>query len=187
MTSQSLDKAGPRAIDWMRSLLFWACLFVAAALYAGVVLSPKVLTWLVLRAECAEGQWRLARLESQTAQLRRVVAAQQNDRRFIREQAHAAFDIASPGEQQISVSPHLMLKIGAVSDARQPPSALPAYATLLRRIAGSQRLADGLLVAAGSLVLFAFTFLYERTAVAPCYSEAAAGPGAPSAGSVGLT
>jgi cell division protein FtsB len=140
------------------SLAFWLSLFVAAALYAAVALSSKLCVYGSLHAEFESNQWRLVTLERQVNRLRRVVAAQQNDPAFVREQAQSDFELARPGEQRIPVDSHLTLQIGpGCKSAARRPVALPVYAPLARKIATSRELGSGLLAAAAALVIGAFT------------------------------
>jgi cell division protein FtsB len=142
----------------LSSLGFWLCLFVAAALYAAVALSSKLCTYGSLRAEFETNQWRLVTLERQVAQLRRVVAAQQHDPAFVREQAQSDFELSRPGEQRIPVDSHLTLHIGPGRIAATVrPVSFPVYAPLARKIATSRELSNSLLAAAAALVIGAFT------------------------------
>src|SRR5579872_846799 len=98
---------------WLTSLAFWLCLFVSAALYGSVTLSPKLLAYFTLNREYHANQWKLVSLEKQVARLQKVIDAQKNDPSFVREQARSDFDIASPDEQRIPVDSHLRLNIGS--------------------------------------------------------------------------
>lgn len=148
---------------WVISLAFWLCLFSAAALYATVTLSPKLLAYLTLNREHRANQWKLVALEKQVARLEKVIDAQKNDPAFVREQARSDIDVASPDEQSIPVDSHLRLDI-ATGNADLPvvPPNLPWYATLLGIVARSHAFANLLLGAAGVLILYAFAVLYER-------------------------
>jgi cell division protein FtsB len=145
------------------SFLFWLCLFVAAGCYAAVVLAPKLVVFESLEAEHAANQWRLVALEKQVAGLRKMIAAAKNDPAFVRELARSDFEIAHPDEQRIPVDSHLTLQIGG-SRAEVPArrTSLPAYAPLLEWLATSRRLGDLLLVAAGGLIIGAFTLFPVR-------------------------
>ena len=153
---------------WLTSLAFWSCLFTATGLYAIVVLSPKLLTYLILDREYVANQWRLVELSRQVAHFDKVIQAQTQDPAFIREQARAAFDVAPPNEQRIPVDSHLRLNIelGTKPPAR-PSRSLPWYAPLLGTVANSRPAGNVLLGSAAILVLFAFAFLFERR-VGPC-------------------
>src|SRR4051812_5631594 len=96
---------------WLASLLFWLCLFTAAALFGTVTLSPKLLAFLVLDREYRINQWRLVSQERQVAHLQKVIEAQTNDPAFMREQARSDFDLANSDEQRIPVESHLRLNI----------------------------------------------------------------------------
>jgi cell division protein FtsB len=160
----SFPRESPRGavLGGISSLLFWLCLFAAAALYAGVALSPKLIAHAALRETSDANQRRLVSLERHVEQLRRVIAAQKDDPAFLREQARSDFDITKPGEQRIPVEPHLTLQIGAGLDTAAPQAAPPAYMPIAQIIAGSRSIADCLLAAAAVLVVGAFTLLPAR-------------------------
>ena len=149
--------------DWLTSLGFWLCLVAAAALYATVTLSPKLLTFLTLNRAYRVNQWKLVSLERQVDHLQRVIDAQKNDPAFVREQARFDFDIASPDEQRIPVESHLRLNIGTGNaDLAVVPPDLPWYSPLFAAVVHTEVVADTLLVIAAVLVLYAFTFLNDR-------------------------
>jgi cell division protein FtsB len=148
---------------WANSVAFWICLFVSAGLYATVVLSPKLVAYLVLNREYVANQWRLAELSRQVAHFEKVIQAQKHDPAFIREQARSAFDVAPSKEQTIPVDRHLRLNIELGSNRlAAPPRSLPWYAPLLASVACSRRAGNVLLVSAMGLVLIAFTVFRER-------------------------
>ncbi|MBS0262737.1 MAG: septum formation initiator family protein [Planctomycetes bacterium] len=144
-------------------MAFWVSLFVAAGLYATVVLSPKLLAYLALNREYVANQWRLSELSRQVAHFDRVIQAQTHDPAFVREQARDAFDVAPPEEQRIPVDSHLRLNIElGPRKTAIPAKSLPWYASVLRLVANSRSLGTTLLCGAGALVVCAFSFLYER-------------------------
>ncbi len=151
--------------SWLVSLLFWLCLFTAAALYATVILSPKLLAFLVLDREYRMNQWKLVSLERQVAHLQRVIDAQTNDPAFMREQARSDLGMADLDEQRIPVEAHLRLNIESGNSGLSATQAeLPRYAVLLDFVARSHRVGNALLGAAAILVLYAFSRLYVRSA-----------------------
>lgn len=161
------DRSGS-LLGALRSLAFWLCLFVAAALYAAVALSSKLCAYGSLHAEFETNQWRLVTLERQVTRLRRVAAAQQHDPAFVREQAQSDFELLRPGEQRIPVDSHLTLHIGPGKSTAAPrPVALPVYAPLSRKIASSRELGNGLLAAAAALVIVAFTIFPAHRSADP--------------------
>lgn len=150
---------------WLPSLAFWLCLFVAAAFYGTVTLSPKLLAYLVLDRQYRTNQWRLVLEEKQVERLKKVIEAQTNDPAFRREQARSDLDMAGADEQRIPVESHLRLNIEtgtAGAPAARPE--LPAYAVLLEFVARSRSVGNTLLGAAAILVLYAFSRLYVRSA-----------------------
>lgn len=151
--------------DWLTSLAFWLCLVAAAVLYGMVTLSPKLLSFLTLNRAYHANQWKLVSVEKQVDHLQKVIDAQKNDPAFVREQARFAFDVASPDEQRIPVESHLRLNIGTGNaDLMVVPPDLPWYSPLFAAVACSPRVADTLLAISALLVLYAFTFLNDRSA-----------------------
>ena len=149
--------------DWLTSLGFWLCLVAAAALYATVTLSPKLLTFLTLNRAYRVNQWKLVSLERQVDHLQKVIDAQKNDPAFVREQARFDFDTASPDEQRIPVESHLRLNIGTgAANLQVAPAELPWYSPLLAAVGRSRHVSNALLFIAALLVLYAFAMLYER-------------------------
>jgi cell division protein FtsB len=166
-----LTEAVPREgrDGWLTSLAFWLCLIAAAALYATVTLSPKLLAFLTLNRAFQANQWKLVSLEKQVDHLQRVIDAQRNDPAFVREQARFDFDVASPDEQRIPVESHLRLKIGTGNaDLAVISPDLPWYSPLLAAVAHSRFVSNMLLGIAALVVLYAFTFLNDRRSVDDC-------------------
>lgn len=170
------------AQGWVTSLLFWLCLVLAASMYGGVALAPKLLSWLTLKQEHYTHQVRLVELERKVKYLGRVVDAMENDAEFAAQLARVDFDAARPGDERIAVDPMLSL------DARERPAATPALprtasllAPLLRQVTDRPELRRALLTIAAALILFAFTFLQEpavegRPSPAPPTETAPTGP-----------
>lgn len=166
----------------MTSLLFWLCLVLAASMYGGVALAPKLLSWLTLKQEHYTHQVRLVELERKVKYLGRVVDAMENDAEFAAQLARVDFDAARPGDERIAVDPMLSL------DARERPAATPVLprtasllAPLLRQVTDRPELRRALLTIAAALILFAFTFLQEpavegRPSPAPPTETAPTGP-----------
>ena len=149
--------------DGLSSLIFWICLFVAAGMYATVSLAPKLLAYLDLELDYRFNQWKLVELDRQVSHLDKVIEAQTSDPAFIQEQVRSSFDITRPDEQRVSVEPHLRLNIEvAAPTARNLAPTWPWYAPLVAVVARSREIVTALLCTAAALVLFAFTFLYDR-------------------------
>lgn len=144
----------------LSSLAFWMCLFAAAGLYGVVALSSKWCAHCALDAEHESNQWRLVTLEQQIGRMRQVIAAQQEDPAFVREQAQSDFALARPDELRIPVESHLMLQIGpGQPDVPGHSVSLPRYYPYIRSIARSREIGDGMLASAAALVIGAFTLL----------------------------
>jgi cell division protein FtsB len=151
----------PVESGWFVSLLFWLALLLAALLYGAVALSPKYMAWLETRREYHDGQVRLVALERQVGYLERVVSALESDPQFAAELARVDFDACRPGEEQIPVDARLSLD-GLVKETHAVRAArLPWYTPLVAQAAENEPLRRNLLIAAASMVLFAFTFLHE--------------------------
>jgi cell division protein FtsB len=163
--------AGEEGDGWLTSLAFWVCLIGAAALYATVTLSPKLLNFLTLNRSYQANQWKLVSLEKQVDHLQKVIDAQRNDPAFVREQARFDFDVASPDEQRIPVDSHLRLNIGTGNaDLAVVRPDLPWYSPLFAVVAHSRFVANMLLGIAALLVVYAFTFLNDGGKEVSCQS-----------------
>ena len=179
MQSATHSEERENSRGWLTSLAFWLCLFSAAALYAAVVLSPRLLTLLALQREHDSNQWRLVALKSQVDHLQKVIDAQRNDPAFVRELARSDFHVADAHEQRIPVDRHLRLNIEtARGDRPAAPPELPWYAPLLSVIADSRGISTAVLSAAAVLVLYGFTFLHVSTD-APTRDPASGSPRRP--------
>lgn len=146
------------------SVAFWLCLAIAAGLYGIVALAPRYLAYLHLHRQFHENQLQLVALERQARHLEQVTAALQNDPAFARELARMDFRTGNPDEQNIPVDRALALAIRpAAPDLDVRPPQLPWFAPLLELLAQSRRVTDMLLGLSAGLVIFAFTFLQDRT------------------------
>jgi hypothetical protein len=111
-------------------------------------------------------------------QLKEVVAALEKDPAFAEELARAEFDAIRPGEEVLPVAPELRLdpqraRPDAHPTSRRLPSWLPAIAVL----AQDHGLRSGLLAAAATLIIIAFTFLHEPVRRSRSLPERPVGPG----------
>jgi cell division protein FtsB len=147
------------------SLLFWSSLLTAAALYGGVVLAPKGVTWRTLQRQFHEQQTRLLELERHTEQLQLVVEALERDPQFVAELARLELDAARPGEELIAVDAGLSLNpwLQRLPDRKLTAPAPDPWLPHLQRLASDDRLRRGCLLGGALLVLFAFTFLHDPT------------------------
>ncbi len=146
------------------SLAFWFCLLVAAGLFAIVVLSPKLLTYIELKNEFYANQVRLVALEEQVGYLEKVSDALRNDPEFAKELARVEFGAARPGDERIQVDPSLSLD-GSSEEAQQPMPAQPILWPTgpLELLVHHPKIRIGALAAAAVITLLAFTFLPERS------------------------
>lgn len=172
--SRPRNRAGRAGRGTILSLAFWLCLLSAAGVFAGVTLSPKLLTRQTLAERYREQQFRLLRIEQQVEQLDRVVVALDRDPHFAAQMARLEFDVARPGEELIPVDQALTL--GTATE--QPPPErgrsveAQSWQPTLERLATDRVLRWQLLAAAAALVVLAFTFLQDSGIPVP---EAEAG------------
>jgi hypothetical protein len=164
-TSADDERPGPSPVwSGFVSLLFWTCLLTAAALYAGVSLTPKYVAWQDWDRQYRANQLELVTRESRCTQLEQVVTALKHDPQFAAELVRLEFDAQAPGEEVIPVSSRLAFHPPeAVADLPAPvaPKLLPwdPYVTAL---ATQQPLRRTLLGTAATLVLLGFTFLHDH-------------------------
>lgn len=146
------------------SLLFWLCVLVAAALFAAVGLSPKLIEQLRLRDEFAANQFRLVQVEQQNEQLEQVVNAIRQDKEFAAEMTRIEFDAVRRDEEIIPVESELRLSPRDIG-IPHVPAVMPRawYRPLLVPIAENDSLRRNLLTAAAALVVVSFTW-FQPTA-----------------------
>lgn len=147
--------------SWLGSVVGWMCLFLAAASYGAVHLSPRLLTMVKLQHEFDTNQLRLVLLENQLQELDRMAQALEQDPEFAAAMARSEFTADRPGEQRIAVEPHLTQQPHDLSpqlEVPEPP--WPWYTPLLKLVVDYRPLNTGLLVAAAFLILFAFVPLH---------------------------
>ncbi|RPI80732.1 MAG: hypothetical protein EHM42_11715 [Planctomycetaceae bacterium] len=147
----------------LASVAFWTSLFIAAGLYAAVVLAPKLIHHAELSRAHRANQWRLVELQRQIEYLKRVIDAHEFDPAFARERARSEFELRPVDEEQIPVPPHLKLQIGH----REPETAQrtvreasgPWYLPWLKQIVSRPIVGSALLAGAAVITVLAFTFL----------------------------
>ena len=146
-------------------LLFWLALLVAAALYGAVVLAPKLVSTQSLSRHVQQQQLRLLALERKTEQLEQVVNALDHDPEFAAEIARLELSIQRPGEEVLPVEAGLQLSPMSADLPELPgtPEVERWGQPVLGRIAADSQLRQILLGVAAGLVIFAFTFLQERS------------------------
>ncbi len=148
--------------SWVVSLLFWGTMLGAGLLYAAVALSPKLVFYLKLRDEHYQTQVKLVTLEHRVLYLKRVIHALEHDPEFAAEHARVELDAQRPGDERIPVDRSLYFTPDAQFDPSMfKKSILPWYMDLLEIVAEDQPRPRGLLIAAGLMSLFAFTFFQE--------------------------
>ena len=149
---------------WIVSVVFWLTLFIAAALYATVALSPKLERYLTLKRDHEAGQWHLVELENRVKQLDRVAAALEDDPQFAAELARSRFGAVQPGSDAISLSDELQINF-----TEAPPAPveieLPWYYAVVRQFASNAKLRWASLGTACGLVLLGFGFLHAKYAM----------------------
>ena len=147
---------------WIVSLAFWFCLFLAAAMYAVVVLAPKWHTYQNLNFEHRNNQLQLVSLEQNVKRLGTVVSALENDTELAAELARLDFGAVRPGDERLSVDEDLKMNVQSLQQLT------PQYVTrqagsseLVRLFSQNRRVRHLTLAVAGLLALFAFCFLIE--------------------------
>lgn len=146
----------------MISLIFWILLFLAACLFAAVVLSPRYLSYLELRNEYLSNQVQLVTLENQVEYLKQIAHSLEHDPEFRSEVARVDFDAVRPGEERITVAPDLALNLPQWNPHRKIPVTSRAwYVPMLSVLSENQKVRSSLLLTAAVIVVLSFTFLHE--------------------------
>lgn len=162
----SLISRTVRLASGVRSFLFWPVLLLAAALHAGVVLSPAIVESMELDEAYAARTESLARLEEQAAQLRRMEQALATDKGFRSRVALSQTGIPAPeGQVQISLSDDLRFdpqEGGAVAAAAPAERPHPWYESIARDLGERGPLRNRCVGGAMLLCLVAFVFLPVR-------------------------
>lgn len=148
----------------LTSILFWLILLVAATLYAGVALAPKIIQWQRWQQVYVAQRYQLVEQEDQVEALQRMVQALDQDPQFVAELVRLELDTTAAGEEVIPVDDEL------THDPRTVASTMPHGTPLavadpwepwLLVLATYDSLRTGLLTAAAILVIAAFTFLHD--------------------------
>lgn len=160
MTRTAADLTEPR-YDWIASLAFWLCLFVASVLFASVTLAPRLAAHIELKQEYSANQVELVGMESRMQYLERVAEALKTDPHFAAEVARIDFDAARPGDERIAVDKSLSLSAPKYDPLPDEVETAPWYEPLARFLAKSAALRPLTLLVAGSLVIVAFTFFHD--------------------------
>jgi hypothetical protein len=143
-------------------VLFWGTMLTACALYAVVALSSKLVVYQHIRNEHYQTQVNLVTLERQVMYLKKVMHALEHDPHFAAEQARVELGAERPGEDQIAVDESLHFTPDPVFDPSVfRDSILPWYTSLLEVFATNEKTRRGLLIAAATMALLAFTFFQE--------------------------
>ena len=144
------------------SLAFWFCLFLAAAMYAVVVLAPKWHAYQNLNSEHRNNQIQLVSLEQDVKRLGKVVSALENDTELTAELARADFGAVRAGDEQLAVDEDLKMNVQSLQQLTPPRISQQAGSSeLVRLFFQHRRVRHFTLAAAGLLSLFAFCFLIE--------------------------
>jgi hypothetical protein len=145
-------------------MLFWTCLLLAIALFAMVVLSPKLLAYWQLEKEHYDNQVKLVRLERQVEYLNKVASALETDAEFAKELARFEFDAFRPGDERIAVDRRLSLQAPQSPEPQfEPLAAASWFALPLRTFVDNRQNTNRALLTAAVLVVFAFAFLQESS------------------------
>jgi cell division protein FtsB len=157
MTIHRSQSSGEARHAWLGSLFCWLCLLMAAAIYAGLTLSPKALSLLLIQNEFESNERRLLRLRKEVDAMDNIAEALEKDPEFNAAMARADFEKERPGEQRIRVEPHLKLEARpAAAKLTLPDNPLPWYTPVLRLITEDRRISNGLAAAAALLAILCF-------------------------------
>lgn len=166
MTTTPHPAAPPSPSGLFVSLSFWFSLLTAAALFAAVTLSGKILDTERRAAEVAVEASRVDQLALEVHRLELKAHALETDSDYIAAVARQKLTPQSP--RTASVGPNVPDRPLDAASNLHTPIASDARLEILRpwmqRIAADSLLRARLLMAAAALVLFAFTFLHERSA-----------------------
>ena len=146
------------------SLAFWMSLLIAATMYAGVALSPKLADWINVRQQYLSNAMRLQELEDEADYLERVAAALKSDPEFAGHLVRANQNSGENDSEFVPVS-HDLLFGGSVRKTHEEPVVVqPAVADLVYHLASHHTHRHWLLAAAAGLTLTAFTLMNEAGA-----------------------
>ena len=149
---------------WIASLLFWLSLIVAVGLFAIATLSPRLHDWIRLRNRYHANQVRLVGLEKQIDFLSTVSSELRDNPDFAAELARVDLGLTRFGDERIPVSDELTLRTARqVSLQNTPEIPLPAWSPFVDQFALSRRLRLAIVVAAGVLIVLAFTCMNESS------------------------
>ena len=162
MSCRRARSIGNSVRGFVVSIAFWSCLFAAAACFAAVSLAPKYVTWLSVAVQHADNQRRLVVLERQMLQLKEVVSALRTGSGVCRGVCASGVRRGSTRRRGAAVAPELRLDPQRTGPLAASASRLfPPWFSIVAVLAQDRPLRTGLLVAAATLVIVAFTFLHE--------------------------
>ena len=149
------------------SLAFWITLVVAAMMYAGVSLSPKLADWMQARKQLTSNAYRLQQLENEADYLERIAGALKKDPQFAERLVQLSQSPASEAALQDSQMIAAQLRPETKSAAKKSETgwlANPRVHSAVIRLASDLDLRRWLLIAAAGSTLFAFTFFNDAGA-----------------------
>jgi hypothetical protein len=159
----TLGAARESALGIVLSCAFWVSLAVSAALFALVVLAPKLLTHRELQDEAYVNQVCLVTLEGQVERLEKAATALKNDPELATEMLRSEFGAARPGDERIRVDSELSAAAPPPPpEVATPPASFESFQPVLEAFGRRRGLRLTSLAAAAVLTLLAFTFLHER-------------------------
>ncbi|MDA0832424.1 MAG: hypothetical protein O2955_13280 [Planctomycetota bacterium] len=157
-----LDEYDESPASWLISLIFWSCLIAAGTLYGAVAIAPKLQKYLEVRHQFLANQMHLVQIEKETAYLKRVRDALENDPEFAAQMAQVDFQIGRTDAEMIPVDSELMRGARDFSSESSPTIAPiePSY-PFLQVLAESHFWRSFLITMSAGLTLTAFTFLHH--------------------------
>ena len=148
----------------LMSLAFWITLVVAALMYAGVSLSPKLADWMQARQQLTSNAYRLQQLENEADYLERIAGALKKDPQFAERLVQLSQSPASDAALQDSQMIAAQLRPETKSDAKKSDNgwlANPRVHSAVIRLASDLDLRRWLLIASAASTVFAFTLFND--------------------------
>jgi hypothetical protein len=148
----------------LMSLAFWITLVVAALMYAGVSLSPKLADWMQAREQLTSNAYRLQQLENEADYLERIAGALKKDPQFAERLIQLSQSPASEAAMLDSEMIAAQLRPETKSDAKKSDTgwlANPRVHSAVIRLASDLDLRRWLLIASAVSTVFAFTLFND--------------------------
>lgn len=150
--------------SWVVSLCFWMTLVLAAVIYSGVALSPKLAEWISAREQFAGNAAQLVQLENDIEYLERVKDALESDPQFAFRLAEASMPEPNTQGEIVPVATELLyggLTVTTPLSAEAADARRSGTARVVFHFASHQTHRQLLLVTSVLLTVLGFTFLND--------------------------